>query len=170
MVLFVVSARDGLTSEDEEIAAVLRRASSQVLLVANKIDGLDEATALADFASLGMGDLLPVTATHRRGLDGLMRSVDRALPEDAADPAGEDDPDRLRLAIVGRPNVGKSTLVNRLLGEERVLAFDQPGTTRDTLTFFTLGDLVGMPSHPIAFVPASAARYIAPKTRSFFEW
>jgi len=134
LVLFVVSARDGLTSEDEEIAALLRRSSSKVLMVANKIDGLDEDSALADFASLGMGDLLPVTATHRRGLESMMNAVDDCLPVPAEAAEDQDDFDRLRLAIVGRPNVGKSTLVNRLLGEERVLAFDQPGTTRDTIS------------------------------------
>ena len=134
LVLFVVSARDGLTAEDEEIAAVLRKASSQVLLVANKIDGMDEDTALADFASLGMGETQAITASHRRGLDSMMRQADELLPVIGDEAEEEEDPDRLRLAIVGRPNVGKSTLVNRLLGEERVLAFDQPGTTRDTIS------------------------------------
>ncbi|MGK2925827.1 MAG: ribosome biogenesis GTPase Der [Lysobacterales bacterium] len=133
LVLFVVSARDGLMGEDEEIAAVLRRASRPVLLVANKVDGMDEDTALADFASLGMGDPFGVAASHRRGLDELMTAVDGMLPEPFEEEAEEDD-DCLRLAVVGRPNVGKSTLVNRLLGEERVLTFDQPGTTRDTIS------------------------------------
>jgi GTP-binding protein len=91
-------------------------------------------TALADFASLGMGELLPVTATHRRGLDAMMKAVDSILPEQSESEEPEEYTDRLRLAIIGRPNVGKSTLVNRLLGEERVMAFDQPGTTRDTIS------------------------------------
>jgi GTP-binding protein len=134
LLLFVVSARDGLTAEDEEIAAVLRRSSRKILMVANKIDGLDEDSALAEFASLGMGDLLPVTATHRRGLESMMRAVDDCLPVPAGTEEELDESGRLRVAIVGRPNVGKSTLVNRLLGEERVLAFDQPGTTRDTIS------------------------------------
>jgi len=134
LVLFIVSARDGLTAEDEEIALILRRASKRVLMVANKIDGMEIETALADFASLGMGELLPVTATHRRGLDAMMNAVDSILPEQAESEEPEEDTDRLRLAIIGRPNVGKSTLVNRLLGEERVMAFDQPGTTRDTIS------------------------------------
>jgi GTP-binding protein len=134
LVLFIVSARDGLMAEDAEIAALLRRSSRKIVMVANKIDGLDEDTAMADFASLGMGDLLPVAATHRRGLESMMKVVDRHLPVlPGTDDEGEDT-DRMRLAIVGRPNVGKSTLVNRLLGEERVLAFDQPGTTRDTIS------------------------------------
>jgi GTP-binding protein len=134
LVLFIVSARDGLMAEDAEIAALLRRSSRKVVMVANKIDGLDEDTAMADFASLGMGDLLPIAATHRRGLESMMKVVDRHLPVlPETDDEGA-DADRMRLAIVGRPNVGKSTLVNRLLGEERVLAFDQPGTTRDTIS------------------------------------
>jgi len=134
LVLFVVSARDGLTAEDEEIATLLRKASKEVLLVANKIDGMDEVTASVEFTRLGMGDACPVTAAHQRGLEAMMQAVDRVLPEAAAEEAVEEDPERIRLAIVGRPNVGKSTLVNRLLGEERVLAFDQPGTTRDTIS------------------------------------
>ena len=134
LVLFIVSARDGLTAEDEEIASVLRRASKRVLMVANKIDGVEIETALADFASLGMGELLPVTATHRRGLDAMMKAVDSILPAQLESEEPEEDTDRLRLAFIGRPNVGKSTLVNRLLGEDRVMAFDQPGTTRDTIS------------------------------------
>jgi GTP-binding protein len=133
LVLFVVSARDGLMAEDREIASLLRRTSRQVLLVANKIDGLDEETAMADFAILGMGDLLPVSAAHRRGLEAMMSVVTEYLPP-ATEPDEDEDSDRMRLAVVGRPNVGKSTLVNRLLGEERVLAFDQPGTTRDSIS------------------------------------
>jgi len=134
LVLFIVSARDGLTAEDEEIASLLRRAAKPVLMVANKTDGMDIEIALADFASLGMGELQPVTATHRRGLDAMMKAVDSILPERAEEEDLLQDSDRLRLAIIGRPNVGKSTLVNRLLGEERVLTFDQPGTTRDTIS------------------------------------
>ncbi len=133
LVLFVVSARDGLMAEDEEITAVLRNASKTVLMVANKTDGMEVETALADFARLGMGDLLAVSATHRRGLDAMMSKVDSILPP-AESGEAEEDTDRLRLAVIGRPNVGKSTLVNRLLGEERVMAFDQPGTTRDSIS------------------------------------
>jgi len=134
LVLFIVSARDGLTAEDEEIASLLRRAAKPVLMVANKIDGMEIDSALADFASLGMGELQPVTATHRRGLDAMMKAVDSVLPERVEEEDPLQDSDRMRLAIIGRPNVGKSTLVNRLLGEERVMAFDQPGTTRDTIS------------------------------------
>lgn len=134
LVLFVLSARDGLTAEDEEVAALLRRSSKNVLLVANKVDGMDEGTALVEFARLGMGEAFAVAASHRRGLDDLMEAVDQALPAAQEEESAEEESDRLRLAIVGRPNVGKSTLVNRLLGEERVLTFDEPGTTRDTIS------------------------------------
>jgi GTP-binding protein len=133
LVLFVVSARDGLTAADSEVAEVLRRTDRPVMLVANKTDGLDEDIALADFASLGLGDAQAVAAAHRRGLDSLMEEVALRVPPPELIEEDEDGVDRRRLAIIGRPNVGKSTLVNRLLGEERVMAFDLPGTTRDTI-------------------------------------
>jgi GTP-binding protein len=131
LVLFVVSARDGLTAADEEVVETLRRENRPVLLVANKTDGTNTDISLAEFAALGFGEPIPVAAAHRRGLDTLMRAVEEQLPP-YEEPEEEDD-DRRRLAIIGRPNVGKSTLVNRLLGEERVMAFDMPGTTRDTI-------------------------------------
>lgn len=133
-VIFVVSARDGLTGDDQEIAARLRKAECDVVLVANKTDGLDSDVALAEFAALGMGEPHAVAAAHRRGLDSMMHAVTATLPKAIPEAEEDDETDILRLAFVGRPNVGKSTLVNRLLGEERVLAYDQPGTTRDTIT------------------------------------
>jgi GTP-binding protein len=132
LVLFVVSARDGLTAADEEVVETLRRENRPVLLVANKTDGTNTDISLAEFAALGFGEPIPVAAAHRRGLDTLMREVEGQLPP-YEEPEDEDDDNRRRLAIIGRPNVGKSTLVNRLLGEERVMAFDMPGTTRDTI-------------------------------------
>ncbi len=134
VVLFVLSARDGLMPEDHEVAALLRKSGKPIVLLANKTDGMDADTALADFASLGMGDPLAVSAEHRRGLDDVMDSCAELLPLAAEDEPEEEDSGLLKLAIVGRPNVGKSTLVNRLLGEERVLTFDMPGTTRDTIS------------------------------------
>ena len=136
LVCFMVSARDGLMAEDREIAAVLRKTGKPLLLVVNKIDGMDAGTATSDFTGLGMGIPLGISAEHRQGLDRLMEACAAFLPpaalgEGAAD---GDESGILRLAIVGRPNVGKSTLVNRLLGEERVLTFDIPGTTRDTIS------------------------------------
>ena len=135
LVFFVVSARDGLVAEDREIASVLRKAGKPVLLIANKTDGLEAETALTDFASLGMGPAQGISSEHRHGLDALMDKAAQMLPPaEAREGAGESGHECLRLAIVGRPNVGKSTLVNRLLGEERVLTFDLPGTTRDTIS------------------------------------
>lgn len=135
LVFFVVSARDGLMAEDREVAAALRKADKPVLLLVNKMDGLDESIATTDFSSLGMGEGVGISAEHRQGLDDLMDEAADRLPLASADEdAEESSADCLRLAIVGRPNVGKSTLVNRLLGEERVLTFDLPGTTRDSIS------------------------------------
>jgi GTP-binding protein len=137
LVLFIVSAKEGLTSEDEEISQVLRQHDRPVLLVGNKTDGTDPDVSLAEFAALGMGQAMAVAASHRRGMHSLMEMVSSVLPvPEDEDVEAEVDDDRLRLAIVGRPNVGKSTLVNRMLGEERVMAFDQPGTTRDSISAF----------------------------------
>jgi len=134
LVMLLVSARDGLTSEDEQVAQQLRQQGCRVLLVANKIDGLDPDIALADFAALGLGDAVAVSAAHRRGLERLMEGVGAVLPP-VEETTGEDtDEDRMRVAVIGRPNVGKSTLVNRLLGEERLMSFDMPGTTRDSIS------------------------------------
>jgi len=137
LVLFVVSAREGLTIEDEEISQLLRQHDRPILLVGNKTDGTDPDVALAEFAALGLGPTLPVAATHRQGMSSLMElAADILPPAEEDETVPEEERDRLRLAIVGRPNVGKSTLVNRLLGEERVMAFDLPGTTRDSISSF----------------------------------
>ena len=134
LVLFIVSARDGLISEDLEIASVLRRSNDHVILVANKTDGTHTDSVLPEFSQLGLGDALPIAAAHRKGMNELMSAVaERHPPVDTQDET-ETETKAIKLAIIGRPNVGKSTLVNRLLGEERVLAFDQPGTTRDTIS------------------------------------
>lgn len=132
LVIFLVSARDGLMPGDEDIARTLRQKGSKILLVANKIDGTNEDVVLADFASMGFGDILAVSAAHRSGMDTLMDGVSAALPLVSEEP--EEENEALRLAIIGRPNVGKSTLVNRLLGEERMMAYDLPGTTRDSIS------------------------------------
>lgn len=132
-VLLVVSAVDGLTTEDEAVASLLRERAKTVLLVANKAESTDSDMALADFASLGMGDGVAVSAAHRRGLDAIETYLEELLPPPTEAPE-TDKNDIVRVAILGRPNVGKSTLINRLLGEERVLSSDQPGTTRDTIS------------------------------------
>lgn len=133
VVLFVVDARDGLLPTDEAILAQLRRASKKILLVVNKVDGLDENTVLTDFASLGIAAVLPVAAAHGRGIGGLVTALAPLLPEPPLVDNHLPDDAGIRIAIVGRPNVGKSTLVNRLLGEERMIASDVPGTTRDSI-------------------------------------
>ena len=132
-VLLIVDAREGLLPTDRNILDRLRRAGKPLILVVNKVDGLDEETALAEFAALGMDSTLPVSAAHGRGVTPLLSAIEPLLPapdETDLTPAADEG---IRVAIVGRPNVGKSTLVNRLLGEERVIASELPGTTRDSL-------------------------------------
>ena len=131
-VLFLVDAREGLTAADEAIADRLRRSGKRVWLVVNKVDGLDAEVARGDFFGLGFGEPQPVAAAHGRGVARLAGAVLAQLPRVEGVP--EDRPDEaIRIALIGRPNVGKSTLLNRILGEERVVAWDQPGTTRDTI-------------------------------------
>ncbi|HST28816.1 MAG TPA: ribosome biogenesis GTPase Der [Rudaea sp.] len=133
-VVFVVDARDGLLPTDRNILDALRRSGKPVLLAINKTDGLDENAALAEFSKMGFPAPLPLAASHGRGVPALVEALLAGLPQ--ADPdalAAENADDGVRVAIVGRPNVGKSTLVNRLLGEERVVVSDVAGTTRDAI-------------------------------------
>ncbi len=131
-VLFIVDCRAGLMAVDMEIANHLRINSKKVFLVANKIDGQNYDMVTAPFYELGLGELFPTTATHGRGVKTLMESVLEDFPEEDQD-ANKAVATGIKMAIVGRPNVGKSTLVNRMLGEERVVVYDQPGTTRDSI-------------------------------------
>ncbi len=134
LVFFLVDGRDGLSSGDELIAAALRRTGKLQTLVVNKTDGIDADTALAEFHALGLGEPQAISASHGRGLERLLsRALDQLPPAEAVSEAEQSAADTLRVAVVGRPNVGKSTLINRMLGEERVLAFDRPGTTRDSI-------------------------------------
>ncbi len=133
VVLFIVDGREGGSGLDDEILSWLRRLTKPVFLVVNKVDGLNEDVALAEFARYGLGEVFPVSAAHRQGLGTLLDAIHAHLPEDAGE-AENDDPSRLRIAFIGRPNVGKSTLVNRLLGEERMIASEVPGTTRDAIS------------------------------------
>ena len=133
LVFFLVDGREGLTAADEIVAQALRRIGKPRLLVVNKTDGIDPDQATAEFHALGLGDPLPIAAVHGRGITALMQSAMVLLPAEGAMPAVSVDDDRIRVAVVGRPNAGKSTLINRILGEQRVLAFDQPGTTRDSI-------------------------------------
>lgn len=130
-VLLLVDARQGLTPLDRQIALELRKSARKLWLVVNKAEGLGHETAAAEFHELGLGTPLTISASHGEGVHDL---VDIVLEEFPADEPGEKVADkRPKIAVVGRPNVGKSTLVNTLLGEERVIAFDQPGTTRDSI-------------------------------------
>ena len=132
IVVLVVDARDGLLPMDHSVLAKLRRLGKPVILAVNKMDGVDEDTALAEFSTLGLELILPMAAAHRRGVSDLVDEIEARLPVDEAEEAAE-DPERIKVAIIGRPNVGKSTLVNRLLGEERMIASEVPGTTRDAI-------------------------------------
>ncbi len=133
LVLFVVDARSGLTPVDEQIAAELRRAGVPLLLVLNKTDGLDASVSALEFYDVGMGDPVPVSAAHGRGVRTLAARCAELMPA-PGDAAEEEDVGAIRVAVVGRPNVGKSTLINCLLGEERVIVYDEPGTTRDSIS------------------------------------
>ncbi|MBM3516088.1 MAG: ribosome biogenesis GTPase Der [Alphaproteobacteria bacterium] len=139
--LFLVDARDGLTPLDESFADLLRRRKTPVVLVANKCDAKDANATLLDAFRLGLGEAVAVSAEHGSGLDALYHALAPFAPEGAADedaappiPARDAPMRPLHLAVVGRPNVGKSTLINRLLGEERVLTGPEPGITRDAIS------------------------------------
>jgi len=152
IVLFMVDAREGLSASDKVIAESLRKMAKPIILVTNKVDGMDATMAANDFYSLALGEPSPIAASHGRGVPELLERVNKLLP--AAADLVDDEGERkgVGIAIVGRPNVGKSTLVNRLLGEERVIVYDQPGTTRDSIYIpferngkqFTLIDTAGM--------------------------
>ena len=129
-ILYLVDAREGLTGGDEAIAAELRRTGKPVTLVVNKSEGLERDLAAAEFHALGLGEPVPISAAHGRGVKPLINQVLDTLPPAEAP---EETPSGIRVAVVGRPNVGKSTLINRLLGEERLVAYDRPGTTRDAI-------------------------------------
>ncbi|WP_085298969.1 ribosome biogenesis GTPase Der [Cognaticolwellia mytili] len=158
-VLFMVDARAGLTSADQGIAAHLRKQDKKVFLVANKVDGIDADSAVADFYSLGLGDAVhQIAAAHGRGVTQLLTlaltphieelgkpkteeneefdgdyEVDRDLSDEESIAQAPEETDTIKLAIIGKPNVGKSTLTNRILGEDRVVVYDMPGTTRDSV-------------------------------------
>lgn len=130
IVVFVVDARAGMIGADSEIARFLHSLGKPVFLVANKMDGVHEASS-AEFFALGFGEPFPMAASHGKGVTNLLEALTADMSED--EEVDELDDKALKLAIIGRPNVGKSTLVNRLLGEERVVVFDMPGTTRDSI-------------------------------------
>ncbi|MFZ4551818.1 MAG: ribosome biogenesis GTPase Der [Aquabacterium sp.] len=135
-VIFVVDARSGLSAQDHDIARYLRSTEKKVLLAANKAEGMKDSPHLAEFYELGMGEPIPVSSAHGQGIRSLLdMALEDFITEEDEDELDLDDPERpIRLAVAGRPNVGKSTLINTWLGEERLVAFDMPGTTRDAIT------------------------------------
>jgi GTP-binding protein len=141
LVLFVVNGRTGATALDADVASFLRRRSAQVLLVANKVDGPGQDDAIHELHDLGLGDPMGVSAEHARGIDELLVAIEARLTW-AEEAGGDNAPEEaIKVALVGRPNVGKSSLLNRLVGEERMMVSDVPGTTRDAVdTMLTLGD------------------------------
>ncbi|MCX7088331.1 MAG: ribosome biogenesis GTPase Der [Methylococcales bacterium] len=150
VVFFMVDAREGINASDQVIADSLRKLGKPIILVTNKVDGLNADVVKNDFYDLALGEPMAIAASHGRGVTELLACIDSIVPETEA-PEAEADLG-IAIAIVGRPNVGKSTLVNRLLGEERVVVFDEPGTTRDSIFIpferndrkFTLIDTAGM--------------------------
>ncbi|MBA2711806.1 MAG: ribosome biogenesis GTPase Der [Tatlockia sp.] len=149
LILFLVDARDGLTGIDESIALKLRKINKPVMLVVNKIDGLDEDLVCSDFQRLGFNDIHAISASHGRGMQPLMEALPLDEPPEIDDTSDEKV---VKIAFAGRPNVGKSTLINRILGEERVVVYDMPGTTRDSISIpferdgksYTLIDTAGV--------------------------
>lgn len=156
VVLFCVDAREGVLAGDQEIAAWLRQLGKPVWLVATKLDDPrhEEQAPMFETYALGFDQVFPTSAEHARGIYELLEALEVALPEDEAEDLAEEAP--IRIAIVGRPNVGKSSLVNALLGEERVIVADEPGTTRDSVDVafdyggrpFVLVDTAGMRRKP----------------------
>jgi GTP-binding protein len=133
-VVFVVDARNGVSGQDHDIARYLRASNKRVLLAVNKAEGLVDSPLLAEFHELGMGEPHPVSAAHGQGIRSLIDAALEDFPEPEEDEYGSGEDKPIRLAVAGRPNVGKSTLINTWLGEERLVAFDMPGTTRDAIS------------------------------------
>lgn len=137
-ILFVVDGKVGLTSADEEVAIILRNARKPVLLVVNKVDNMQKAHEIYEFYNLGLGEPIPISAANALNIGDLLDEVVKCLPNEEIIP---DESEKIRVAIIGRPNVGKSSLVNLLVGEERVIVSDVAGTTRDAIdTHFTKDD------------------------------
>jgi len=134
IVVFVVDIRLGLSAQDQDIARYLRTANKRIYLAVNKAEGMSDSPLLGEFHELGLGEPHPVSAAHGQGIRSLLEAVLEPFEfEDRDDESVEED-GVIRLAVAGRPNVGKSTLINTWLGEERLVAFDMPGTTRDAIT------------------------------------
>jgi GTPase len=160
-VLFVVDGAVGIAEEDSRVAHLLRRSPAPVFLVANKIDDTNREAGTWELVALGVGDPWPVSALHGRGTGDLLDALVDALPPEPGEPMpgeGDDDPAndenrRFAVAIVGRPNVGKSTLFNRLIGDERAVVHDMPGTTRDSVD-----TVVDTDDGPVRFIDTAGMR------------
>ncbi|MYH88799.1 MAG: ribosome biogenesis GTPase Der, partial [Acidimicrobiaceae bacterium] len=161
VVLFVIDATIGVRPDDQQVVKHLRRSKVPVLLVANKVDDASHEHSIWELMGLGLGDPFPVSALHGRGTGDLLDEVVRLLPGDPSDTPAEladhdpaaHDPNMFAVALVGRPNVGKSTLFNRLIGEERAIVHDRPGTTRDAI------DTIVETDHgPIRFIDTAGMR------------
>ncbi len=152
LVMLLVDARQGVTSGDEFIIDHLRKTHKPIALVVNKVDGLDQDLVLGDFYGLGIAEMHAVAASQGRGVQKLLESALARFPVEPELQVVDEKPGSIRIAVAGRPNVGKSTLVNRMLGEDRVVVYDQPGTTRDSIYIpferhgehFTLIDTAGI--------------------------
>ena len=135
VVIFVLDARDGLSAQDHDIAAYLRKLGKPTILAANKAEGMTEGVQLTEFYELGLGEVHPVSAAHGQGIRSLVERAFESLAFPDEEEEGEpQETGVIKLAVAGRPNVGKSTLINTWLGEERLVAFDLPGTTRDAIS------------------------------------
>ncbi len=154
-VLLVVDTTTGITEEDSRVAQILRRGGNKVLLVTNKVDDTNREASTWEFVRLGLGDPYPVSALHGRGTGDLLDDLVAALPPAPEEPVEEPEegPKVFSVAIVGRPNVGKSTLFNRLIGDDRSVVHDMPGTTRDTVD-----TIVDTPDGPVRFVDTAGMR------------
>lgn len=136
LVLFIVDGQQGINARDEDIAAQLRRMGKPIVLVVNKIDGVNEVNVVSEFYTLGLGEPIAIAASQGRGMHDLADVIVPLLPEDSDEsglPEALSGTHCMTIAVIGRPNVGKSTLINRYLGEERLVAYDEPGTTRDSI-------------------------------------
>ncbi|GJM37919.1 MAG: GTPase Der [Acidimicrobiales bacterium] len=157
VILLVLDSTVGVTPDDEQVAQLLRRGDTPVLVVANKVDDASHEAAVWELLGLGMGDPFPVSALHGKGTGDLLDAVVALLPEGSDDPIvddeDEEDDGMFAVTLVGRPNVGKSTLFNRLIGEERAVVHDRPGTTRDAID-----TIVETADGPIKFIDTAGMR------------
>lgn len=130
VVVFVVDAKTGLTSSDAEVANILRNARKPIVLVVNKVDSMKDENEIYDFYNLGLGDPIPISAANLLNIGDMLDKIIEHLPSESAEKENDDE---IKVAVIGRPNVGKSSLVNALIGQERVIVSDVPGTTRDAI-------------------------------------